>query len=747
MKPLLEQPHRTAPWLWLVLLVSVGLVAVAAADRIAVARIAAEGVDAPPVALEADLDGQRVPLPLLKTLVDVRIQGDLATVKLTQLFANPHPQPIHARYVFPLPSNAAVYAMRITSGDQVIEAEIHRKQEARAIFENAKERGNQAALLEQHRPNVFSQEVANLMPGRPVRVDLEYAHVVDKGARGLDGDYVFHFPMVVGPRYVPVAPPGGHEGAPTRQPGEPEALEIGRWNLPASAPVAAPDEIDRERVRLRIVLDGGLPIRRVSSPSHHIAVDRRSESDYRISLADGPTVDNRDFILEYRLAGDDVAAGVTTQAEDGVGFLSLLLEPPADATDDRITPRELVFVLDCSGSMAGVPMDASKRFMRRALPQLRPTDSFRIIRFSEAASEWGERPLPATPENVQSALAYVDRLYGSGGTEMTSGIRTALAPPVPEGALRLVVFLTDGYIGNDVEVVRLVESRRGDARFFSFGVGNGVNRYLLEEMARVGRGAARIVLPNEDAEAAADELAARLASPVLTDVWVDWGDAPVADVFPSQIPDLFLGRSLRVMGRYAASGTYRIQVHGRVAGRPVSLPLDLVLPDDTRGTAGEALPILWARAWVEDRMTSYRRPGLSGDEREKLKEEVVALGLEHRLVTQWTSFVAVAREIVNPGGEALASDVAVPPVAGVSPLAYPPEALRKSAIVALPGAAQLVSAGGFAGSAAPEPATGVALLFMATAGVGLALWNRRRLRGIQARDAQDPRRRRRRTHS
>ncbi len=703
--------------------------------------------DAAGVSLEAEVDGHRTPLPLLETVMDARIQGDLATVRLTQVFANPHDQPLHARYVFPLPSDAAVYAMRITSGDQVIEAEIHRKQEARAIFENAKERGNQAALLEQHRPNVFSQEVANLMPGLPVRVDLEYAHVVERGARSHDGDYAFHFPMVVGPRYLPPVPHGGSEGAPTSRPGEPEGLEIGRWNLPASAPVAAPDEIDRDRVRLKITLDGGLPIRRVESPTHHIAVDRKSPQLYEIGLAEGPTIDNKDFILQYRLAGEDVAAGATVHADDGDGFVSLLLEPPADASDDRITARELVFVLDCSGSMSGIPMDASKRFMRRALPQLRPGDSFRIIRFSETASEFGERPLPATAENVQRGLAYVDALYGTGGTVMTSGIRTALAPPVPEDAVRLVVFLTDGYIGNDVEVVRLIESRRGDARFFSFGIGHGVNRYLLEEMARVGRGAARIVLPNEDAEQAADELAARLASPVLTHVSIDWGDAPVTDVFPAQIPDLFLGQSLRVMGRYSGDGTHRIAVNGRIAGRPVTLPLDVTLPYETGDGAGDALPILWARAWVEDLMTTYRSPGLPADERDALEEEVVRLGLEHRLVTQWTSFVAVAKEIVNPLGIGQDADVAVPPVAGVSPLAYPPGALRRR--VPTPGgkATLVASAQSFGGSAAPEPGTWAAVACLVATGAGVAAWNRRRARGIQASNGQDPRRRRRPAHS
>ncbi len=413
--------------------------------------------------------------------------------------------------------------------------------------------------------------------------------------------------------------------------------------------------------------------------------------------------------------------------------MSLLLEPPASARAEQITPRELVFVLDCSGSMSGTPLEASKRFMRRSLPKLRPSDWFRIIRFSDAASEWTAAPVPATQENVRAGLRYVESLYGSGGTLMTSGIRRALAPPVPENAIRLVVFLTDGYIGNDVEIVRLIQQERGEARFFSFGIGSSVNRYLIREMARVGRGAARIVLPSEDANLAADELADRLAAPVLTDVEIDWSETPVFDAFPHELPDLFLGQSLRVMGRYTKAGTYSVTVRGKIAGQPVSLPLELALPSQQSGIAGDALPILWARAQIEDRMTSFMNPAVSAAERERFQEEVTELGLAHRLVTQWTSFVAVARAVVNPGGWGPTGDVAVPPVEGVSELAYPPSALPgngntngpKSNSLLAAGPVNVLSGSEFQGNAAPEPATWVALA-MLTLVSGVFLRRRRR---------------------
>ncbi len=666
--------------------------------------------------LLAVIDGREAPLPSLKSEFDVSIEGDLATVRVTQVFENPYDTPIHARYIFPLPSDAAVYAMRMLCGDQMIEAEIHEKQQARAVFENAKARGNQAALLDQHRPNVFTQQVANLMPGLPIRVELEYAHVVEKSR----GAYRFHIPTVVGPRFVPEVGPSRAPGAPTRRDDEPAPLQIGVWNLPASPPVAAPSKVDRERIAIRIDVDAGMPIQWIASPTHPLDVEHTSEATRSIELASGRTLDNKDFELHYRLAGGEVAVGLTTFVDGADGFLSLLLEPPAQAQDAEITPREMVFVLDCSGSMTGTPMEASKRFMRRTLSGMRPEDSFRIIRFSDSATEWSERPLRATPSNLHQAARYVDALNGMGGTHMASGIRAALTPPVETGALRIVVFLTDGYIGNDLEIVRLLEDKRGDARLFSFGVGNAVNRYLIQEMARVGRGAARIVRPTEDAETAADELVERLAAPVLTDIEIDWGQAAVADVFPREIPDLFLGQTVRVMGRFEGGGAHRVIIAGKVAGRPVSMPLDVELPSAyarAKGPDARALPIIWARQQIEDRMLEYIKPNLAPHARDEIENEVIALGLEHRLMTQWTSLVAVAKPVVNPGGEGRSADVAVAQVEGVPDSAYPREALpHRSMLPAKSGQGTLLAqAGGFNGHAAPEPATWVALLALAAA--------------------------------
>lgn len=638
-------------------------------------------------AMEVVIGDKTVQLPLLKTDMVTHIRGDTASVELTQTFKNPTSKPINARYVFPLPPDAAIHAMRFYTGDFIVEGEIHEVQEAKAIYAKAKKQGKQAALTVQHRPNVFTQDVANLMPGATVKVELHYVHGVPK----VDGKYEFTFPMIVGPRYVPAAGPA---------PGEPAATAASQWDLAASAPVAPPAEIDQDRVSIKLDLESGMPIYELISPTHHIVTASLGPDHTEVRLATNRTVDNKDFVLRYRLGGPSIAAGVTTFAQGGHGVVNVLVEPPLQVEETELTQREIVFVLDCSGSMEGTPLDVSKRFMRRALKSLRSSDLFRVIRFSDSSTEFADEPLPGTPANIASGLEYIESLTSEGGTEMTAGIHAALDRELVPGTTRIVVFLTDGYIGNDVDVIRLVNQTRGDARLFTFGIGSAVNDYLLKEVARVGRGVCRIVRPQEDAEAAADALAKRLEAPYLTDVRLDWGNAPILDQTPAQLQDLYLGQSLRVLARFQSAGTYSAKLVGRIAGREFTMPLVLDFPADS--TTGDALPIIWARGQIEDRMIDYLDPGRTEADRAQLQREIMALGLEHHLVTPWTSFVAVSRRVVNPAGNAKDAEVAVPQVDGVDKEAYPAQA--------------------FFGKAAPEPAEWAAILLL---GLMSAFWLRR----------------------
>ncbi|MBK8510465.1 MAG: VWA domain-containing protein [Candidatus Competibacteraceae bacterium] len=657
--------------------------------------------------IEAQVDGKPVTFPLLKTDIDADVQGDLAAVTVTQTFANPLNQAVNATYLFPLNETAAVNAMTMEVGDERVQAKIQRIEEARATFKKAQSEGRSAALLTQHRPNMFTQDIANLMPGLPIKVTLKYAQTVPR----VDGAYELVVPLVVGPRYQPqgagiapnaAAPRGGvrHWEAETGTSGGATGADsktaYGQWEveqLPAYPPVfelSAPDQIDPERVGLAIHLNAGMAINTVESRTHPITTQTPEPGKADVRLTDGRTLDNRDFVLRYTLAGTRTQAGLLAYRDPRGGFFSLLLEPPQAPADAEVSSREMVFVLDCSGSMNGLPMDASKAFMRAALRKLRPADSFRIIRFSDSANEFSSQPLPATAQNIAAGLRYTDSLSGEGGTEMSTGIRQALAPPVPAGSIRIVTFLTDGYIGNEAEILALLKANLNDARLYAFGVGTGVNRYWLSEMGRVGRGFTRYMDPTEDLEKVTGELAERLQSPVLTDIRIDWGGMEASEQSPDPIPDLFAGQSIRIQGRYNRPGPHQITVRGLVRGRPATLPLNIDLPESS--TEGEAVPIIWARSVIGDlhyqMTTGAHRPGAETADKDALKQRITDLGLNFALVTPWTAFVAVSEKIYNPDpAKTPTLPVATPQVKGVSekPMAKPPR--RSPAPARLPATA------------------------------------------------------------
>lgn len=672
--------------------------------------------------IEAKIDGKPVTFPLLKTDIDADVQGDLATVTVTQTFANPLNQAVNATYLFPLNETAAVNAMTMEVGDERVQAKIQRIEEARATFKKAQSEGRSAALLTQHRPNMFTQDIANLMPGLPIKVTLKYAQTVPR----VDGSYELVIPLVVGPRYQPQgsgvapgesSPRGGvqHWDANTGTSGGATRADskanYGQWEVeqlpayPLVAELSAPNQIDPERVGLVVRLNAGMAINAIESRTHPITTQTLEQGKAEIRLTNGRTLDNRDFVLRYTLAGARTQAGLLAYRDQRGGFFSLLLEPPQMPAEAEVTPREMVFVLDCSGSMSGLPIDASKAFMRAALRKLRPTDSFRIIRFSDSANEFSSQPLAATPQNIAAGLRYTDSLQGEGGTEMSTGIRQALAPSVPEGAIRLVTFLTDGYIGNEAEILALLKANLNGARLYAFGVGTGVNRYLLSEMGKVGRGFTRYMDPTEEVEKVAGELADRLQSPVLTDIRIDWGGMEASEQSPNSIPDLFAGQSLRIQGRYNRPGPQEVTVRGLVHGRPATLPLKIELPENS--TQGEAVPIIWARSVISDLQyeltTGAHRPG-QGQEtvnKDALKQQITDLGLNFSLVTPWTAFVAVSEKIYNPNpANTPTLPVAVPQVKGVSEKAYGEPAVP------------VTSTAAFTGQGGPEPETWLGLVLM-----------------------------------
>ena len=565
-----------------------------------------------------------------RTDYDVDIRGDLASVTVEQTFANPTETALDAVYQFPLNRKAAVYAMSMEVDGRVVHAEIQRKEEARRSYERAKRRGKQAALLSQKRPNWFTQRVANIAPDATVDITLRYVHALPME----DGAHQLVLPMQVGPRFG--AGGTSHNGLIAGTP-DAEPLPIVAGNVSDALRASG----SRAGVSVDVRIDAPMPVEAIASSSHTIRVQEYDRRDWRVGLADSRGAADEHFRLRFRMAGDQPRAGVNAYWDDEAnkGYFNLLVEPPETPDRGVVRGRELVFVLDTSGSMRGRPLRASKRFVRRSLKQLRRDDAFRIVRFSNRATGFSSEPVPATPEHVERALGYVDRLRAGGGTQYRPGIERALDPATPEGRMRMVVFLTDGLIGYERKVLGLLERKIGEARLYGLGVGGRVNRYLLEEMGRMGRGFARFLDPGEALDDQIDRAVRRIRSPVMTDLRVDWGSLHVDGVTPDPTPDLFAGEPVRVHGTYTNPGRHTVTVEGDVAGERVAMDLEVMFPETT--SDGRAVELTWARRRIADQMHRYAAGRLHADEREAIRERVVGLGLEHSLVTEWTSFVAV----------------------------------------------------------------------------------------------------------
>jgi Ca-activated chloride channel family protein len=574
-------------------------------------------------------------LPLKHTEMRAEISGKVARVEVTQVFQNPYERKIEAVYVFPLPHRAAIDRMEIRLGERTIKGFVKKRDEARQIYERARAAGQVAALLDQERPNLFTQSVANILPGTEVQVKIGYVEVVSYQAEA----YQFTFPMVVGPRFIPADVP--------------DASRI-------SPPVLEPGRRSGHDISLRVSLDAGARLREVLSPSHQIHSERQGYGRQTIELDPADSIPNKDFVLRYRIDGDTPKLALLPHREgEDDGYFLLLVQPETRAADTEITPKEMIFVVDCSGSMSGFPIEKVKEAMRHALGNLNPRDTFQIIRFSNRAEKFAPEPVPAAAENVRRGLDYVAGLSGSGGTIMLEGVRAALSGAEDPERLRIISFMTDGYIGNEGQILSYLEKNLGGARLFSFGVGSSVNRYLLDKMAEFGRGAVEYVLLKEGAEAPVKRFYERIRSPYLTHVEIDWGGLAVSEVYPRRVPDLFLGQPLVLYGRYSKPARGEIGLRARLGGRPYEQKMEVHLP--WRHSEGKAIGTLWARARIEEISNQQ-----IADPKPEQVEEITRLALAHQLVSAYTSFVAVEEKIVTGSGEPVRVEVPVPIPEGVS---------------------------------------------------------------------------------
>ena len=596
--------------------------------------------------------------PLKHTDVRAGISGFLARVTVTQTFANTATQNFEAVYTFPLPQDAAVDDMTIQIGDRTVRGLIKRREEARAIYEKAKSTGHVAALLDQERPNIFTQSVANILPGEQVTVTISYVETL----RYEVGSYEFVFPMVVGPRYIPGQPTGYQATgwAPDTN-RVPDASRITPW-------VAAKGTRAGHDISLEIALDAGVPIQEMRSKTHEIDVERKGASRATVRLRDEATIPNKDFILKYDVAGAHVANAILTTPAPGRskpagGYFTMILQPPARLPESDIQPKELVFVLDTSGSMWGFPLEKAKQVISRALDELYPGDTFNLITFSGDTHIVFPQPVYPTAENVRKAKEVLATRTGGGGTEMMKAIRAALVPSDKQDHVRVVCFLTDGYVGNDMEIVGEVQ-KHPNARVFAFGIGTAVNRFLLDKMAEAGRGAVEYVNLADKADEAADRFYERVRSPLLTDLYVDWGGLPVTDVYPQRLPDLFSGQPVIISGRYTQPASGTVHLKGTRAGG--AFIRDIAVTFSSSTPPFDALAGYWARRRIDDLMSQDWLGVQRGAMKPELQAQITQLGLDYRLMTQFTSFVAVEDKVVTKNGQPELVQVPVEMPEGVS---------------------------------------------------------------------------------
>lgn len=578
-------------------------------------------------------------LPLKSTKADVKVAGVIADVVVTQVYRNEGRTPLEAIYVFPASTRAAVYGMKMTIGERTLVAEVRERQEARKSYEQAKQEGKSASLLEQQRPNVFQMNVANILPGEVIQVELRYTELLVPA----DGIYEFVYPTVVGPRY-------SNQAAAGTSPSE-------KWVQNPYFHQAKPSAYSFD---ISVSLGTGIPIRETACSSHRVTIRYDGPSRACVSLDESEKFGgNRDFILRYQLAGGKIESGLLLSEGENEKFFLLMVQPPKRITSSQIPPREYVFIVDVSGSMYGFPLEISKKLLKDLIGNLRPSDRFNVLLFSGGSSVMSEQSVPANPENVRRALDLIERQKGGGGTELLPAMKRALSLPRAEGVSRTVIIATDGYVTVEEEVFDLIRKNLGDANMFTFGIGTSVNRYLLEGMARVGMGEPFVISRPEETEEKADRFRKMIERPVLANVTVDFGKFDVYDVEPLSVPDVFAERPILIFGKWRGKPAGEVILRGKTGMSPYASRIDIRREKAAESNAG--LRYLWAR----HRIALLADYNFLRNDPDRIKE-VTRLGLAYNLLTAYTSFVAIDTRLRLKDGKAVTVKQPLPLPQGVS---------------------------------------------------------------------------------
>lgn len=576
--------------------------------------------------------------PLKATKVRGTVYGPAARVALEQTFVNTTASKMEAIYTFPLPENAAVDRMVFRIGDRVIEGEIKRREDARKIYENARANNQAAALLDQNRPNLFVQSVANIPAGATVKVEISYVNML----RFEDGQFEINFPLVVAPRF------NRADHAPVQNP------SYSLIPLDTSLDIA-------------FNINAGTPISKLSSETHQLSTNVRGESGY-FQLKNPKEIPNRDLVVRYTVAGEAIKPAMVTSwdAQRGGHFCFMLLPPKAPKAN-QISPRDMMFVMDQSGSQSGFAIEKSKELTLKMLDRLRPGDTFNVFGFNTEIKRLFPISVPPTEENLAAARAFVRNMNANGGTFVREGVVAALHDAPIGNRLKVVLFNTDGLVGNEQDVLAAIVENRKTARMFNFGIGNSVNRALLEAMTVEGRGDVEYVNSQSNVDQAVARFVSRTETPTLVNVGASFsGDVEINSTSPALLPDLFGQRPIIIFGKYKKAGPVQVRVTGDVAGKPWAQDYMFEL---SQGNGDAAVPTLWARSAVDDlTRKQYMAQVMSKEINTKaIEESITNLGLSYRIMTEYTSFVAVDK-VCQADGRMITVPVPVNAPAGMDML-------------------------------------------------------------------------------
>jgi Ca-activated chloride channel homolog len=577
-----------------------------------------------------------VPAPLLATEVELRVTGMVVRAVVRQRFTNPSGEWAEGIYVFPLPEDAAVDHLKMQVGERVVEGVIQERAAAKAAYTQARQAGRRASLVEQERPNVFTTSVANIPPGAAIAIEIEY----QQAARYDGGQFGLRFPMVVAPRYIPGTQALGTSGAGWAPDTDavPDASRI-------TPPLEHPARGSINPVTLRVELDPGVPLAGLQSPSHAIHTTPLAAGRYAIELQQVSVPADRDFQLVWTpAAGAAPVAAVLAEPSDDEVFALLMVMPPAPGAVERDRlPREVVFVLDHSGSMGGASIEQARAALKLALARLRPADTFNVVRFNHRTDGLFPHAQPADRPNLGAAQRYVDAIRADGGTEMLPALQVALDGGERTDRLRQVIFLTDGAVGNEERLFEAIRERLGDSRLFAIGIGSAPNSHFMREAARLGRGTFTYIGSPAEVQQKMTGLFRKLESPALADVSLELVGAGDAEILPGPIPDLYAGEPLVVAVRARMLPSEAV-VRGRFGSTAWQTRVSL-----RQAAPGAGLPAHWARARIAALLDQRRAGAPDAD----VRHAVIDVALRHHLVSAYTSLVAVDVTPARPGDAAL----------------------------------------------------------------------------------------------